>query len=147
MMARLHAVDPSPLGEHETVLHSRLLRASAIQSAASDTASGFVSTVAASLDTATVTTKGLRDFCSLSPEDSAQFSALLFLIFNEVQVAYLLNREDVLPESLWRSKVSIASFYLAAPGGRDAWRMWRELRDRDLVQYVEQELLAERVES
>ena len=126
--------------------NSRLLRASAIQSAASNTASGFVSTVAQSLDTAAVVVKGLPDASSLSPEESAQFSALLFLIFNEVQGAYLLNREEVLPESLWKSRLSIASFYLRTPGGRDAWGRWRALLDRDFVDYIERELLADRPE-
>ena len=113
--------------------NSRLLRASAIQSAASNTANGFVSTVAQSLDTATVVVKGLGDFASLSREESAQFSALLFLIFNEVQGAYLLNLENALPESLWQSRASIVSFYLRAPGGREAWKTWRELLDRNFV--------------
>jgi hypothetical protein len=127
--------------------NSRLLRASAIQGAASNTASGFVSNVASSIETAGVVVKGLEDFTSLSREESAQFSALLFLIFNEVQGAFLLKREAVLPESLWESRVSIATFYLRAPGGREAWRRWRALLDRDFVDYVERELLAERPES
>lgn len=127
--------------------NSRLLRASAIQSAALNTAEGFVSTVAQSPDTAAVVVKGLQNISSLSPGESAQFSALLFLIFNEVQGAYLLNQEKVLPESLWQSRASIATFYLATSGGIEAWRTWRKLLDCDFVSYVEQELLTERAES
>jgi hypothetical protein len=126
--------------------NSRLLRASAIQSASSNTASGFVSVLANSLDVSSFAVKGLGDFDSLSPQESAQFSSLLFLIFNEVQGAYLLNLEDALPESLWKSRVSIIAFYLRTPGGREAWRMWRELLDRGFVSYIEHELLREPAE-
>jgi len=121
--------------------NSKLLRASAIQSAASNTASGFVSTLAQSLETSEVATKGLQDFGSLTQAESTQFSALLFLIFTEVESAYLLNQENALPETLWQSRASILEFYLRTPGGREAWKMWSSLIDQSFVSYVEKELL------
>lgn len=53
--------------------NSRLLRASAIQSAASNTASGFVPTLAQSPEASAVATKGLQDFGSLTQAQSTQF--------------------------------------------------------------------------
>lgn len=123
--------------------NSRLLRASAIQNATSNTANGFVSTLAQSPEASDLAARGLQDFESLSERESAQFSSLLFLVFTEIEGAYLLNQENALPETLWQSRAAILKFYLRTPGGREAWRTWSKLLDQSFVNHVEQALIVE----
>ena len=75
------------------------------------------------------------------PSGPAQCSALLYLVFIEIQSSYLLHCEKVIPEGLWQSKIAVAQFYLRTPGGREWWKAGHELLDRDFVRYVERELL------
>ena len=120
--------------------NSKLLRASAIQSDASNSAASL-STIAQDLSTATVLMKGLGDLRSLSGGEAAQCSALLYLVFIEIQSSYLLHCEKAIPEGLWQSKIAVAQFYLRTPGVREWWKAGHELLDRDFVRYVERELL------
>ena len=124
--------------------NSKLLRASAIQSVASNTA-GALASIGQDLNTAAVLTKGLSDFKSLSAAEATQCSALLYLVFNEIQSSYSLHREGAIPEGLWQSKVAVATFYLRTPGVREWWKAGRDLMDRDFVAYAERELLAKQV--
>jgi len=120
--------------------NSKLLRATAVQSAASNSAVSL-SSIAQDLSTAAVLVKGLGDFRSLSGEEAAQCSALLYLVFNEIQSSYSLHCEKVIPDGLWQSKIAVAQFYLRTPGVREWWKAGRELMDRDFVRYAERELL------
>ena len=120
--------------------NSRLLRASAIQSAATITA-GSLSTIARDSNAARVLARGMADFDSLAGEDAVQCSAVLFLIFNEVQNSFRMHREGLIPEERWQSASAVAAFYLRTPGVRGWWKVGRELMDRDFVAHVERDLV------
>jgi hypothetical protein len=123
--------------------NSKLLRASAIQSVASNTA-GSLSTIAQDLSTAAVLLKGVGDFKALSGEEAVQCSALLHLVFNEIQSSYRMHREGIIPEELWQGSAAVAAFYLRTPGVRAWWKTGKELMDGDFVRYAERELIAKR---
>ena len=68
-----------------------------------------------------ITTKGMRDYKSLSPTEKAQFVAVFMSFSAHTQNAYYKWTEGSLTPELWRSWEFVSMNFFSTPGGKAFW--------------------------
>lgn len=68
-----------------------------------------------------ISTKGMRDYSSLTETERSQFIALFMTLSSYTQNAFVKWREGSLSPELWRGWEYISMNFYSTPGGKDFW--------------------------
>ena len=68
-----------------------------------------------------ISTKGMRDYSSLSETEKAQFIAMFMTFCSHTQNAFYKWREGSLSPELWRGWEFVSMNFFSTPGGKDFW--------------------------
>ena len=83
--------------------------------------------VAASAANASVWRRGVEDPKSLSPDELAQFNAIVMGVLNQMDAAFSNCRSGILPAEEWQRDVGVLQFYLLSKGGIRTWKIAKQI--------------------
>lgn len=88
-----------------------------------------------------ITTKGCRDYTSLSETEKGRFIGLAMAILLCSQDAFIKRREGSLSEDLWAGWEFVVQNLLLSPGGKEFWRERGYMFGQAYREYVEGDLI------
>lgn len=89
-----------------------------------------------------ISTKGIRDYSSLSESEKAQFIAMFMSLSSHTQNAFVKWQEGSLSVELWRGWEYVSMNFFSTPGGRLFWKERAYLFSDAFQIYIRDDLMA-----
>ncbi len=117
----------------------------AVQSAAAQAVhenfAAWYTSLQSDADLLIVTTKGMRDYESLTASEKAQFIATFMSLSSHTQNAFYKWREGSLAPELWRGWEFVSMNFFSTPGGRAFWEERDYLFAEAFQRYIREDLM------
>lgn len=88
-----------------------------------------------------ITTRGMRDYASLTPTEKAQFIAVFMGFCSHTQNAYYKWKDGTLAPELWRGWEYVSMNFFSTPGGKAFWAERSYMFADAFQNYVEEDIM------